>query len=175
MSQSVRSTGRRRGVRDTFVPIARGRARPRRGCSCIAHHRVPDVGPCPFGDEYGVEDPPTDPVATRASLEHYRRPGAALLLAVRDGKSVGVGAVRGLDGRVAEIKRMYVAPEARGLHIGSVMLDALMEEARAARSEVVRLDTAGFMTDAHRLYRSRGFVERSPYEGSEIPLRLQDL
>jgi hypothetical protein len=31
------------------------------------------------------------------------------------------------------------------------------------------------MTDAQRLYRSRGFVERTPYEGTEIPTRLQHL
>jgi len=39
----------------------------------------------------------------------------------------------------------------------------------------ILLDTCRFMTDAQRLYRSRGFVERSPYEGTEIPPRLQDL
>jgi hypothetical protein len=37
----------------------------------------------------------------------------------------------------------------------------------------VRLDTCEFMTDAQRLYRSRGFVERDPYEGTEIPERLR--
>jgi hypothetical protein len=29
------------------------------------------------------------------------------------------------------------------------------------------------MTDAQRLYRSRGFIERPPYEGTEIPERIQ--
>lgn len=39
---------------------------------------------------------------------------------------------------------------------------------------VVRLDTCRFVTDAQRLYRSRGFEERGPYEGTEIPSRLQE-
>jgi hypothetical protein len=29
------------------------------------------------------------------------------------------------------------------------------------------------MAEAQRLYRSRGFVERPPYEGTEIPQHLQ--
>jgi hypothetical protein len=37
----------------------------------------------------------------------------------------------------------------------------------------LRLDTCRFMSDAQRLYRSRGFAERTPYEGTEIPPRLQ--
>jgi hypothetical protein len=39
----------------------------------------------------------------------------------------------------------------------------------------VLMDTCRFTSDAQRLYRSRGFVERSPYEGTEIPPRLQHL
>ena len=38
---------------------------------------------------------------------------------------------------------------------------------------VLRLDTVCFMTDAQRLYRSRGFVERPPYDETEIPEPLR--
>jgi hypothetical protein len=41
------------------------------------------------------------------------------------------------------------------------------------RARTVRLDTCLFMSDAQRLYRSRGFLERPPYAESEIPAHLQ--
>jgi hypothetical protein len=37
----------------------------------------------------------------------------------------------------------------------------------------LRLDSAGFMTDAHALYRSCGFRDRLPYDESEIPPEYQ--
>lgn len=124
-------------------------------------------------DEYGVNDPPTDPALVRNSLAAYRRPEAVILLAERAGRSVGIGALRRQSGGVAEVKRMYVVPDARSLHIGSAILDRLIAEARVMDVRVLRLDTCQFMTDAQRLYRSRGFVERPPYPGTEIPPRLQ--
>ena len=90
-------------------------------------------------------------------------------------KLAGVGALRKLRLGVIEVKRMYVAPEWRDRHLGSAILDRLLEEARKMGATTVRLDTCRFMTDAQRLYRSRGFVERTPYEGTEIPTRLQHL
>jgi hypothetical protein len=38
---------------------------------------------------------------------------------------------------------------------------------------VLKLDSAGFMTDAHALYRSVGFLDTAPYEGSDIPPESQ--
>lgn len=123
-------------------------------------------------NEYGVNDPPTDSALVRNSLAAYRRPDAVILLAERAGRSVGVGALRLQSAGVAEMKRMYVVPHARSLHIGSAILDRLIGEARAMGVHVLRLDTCRFMTDAQRLYRSRGFVERPAYAGTEIPPRL---
>ena len=40
-------------------------------------------------------------------------------------------------------------------------------------AHMLRRDTCRFMTDAQRMYRSRGFVERAPYPGTEIPDHLQ--
>ena len=106
-----------------------------------------------------------------AHLDDYRPPKGRLLLAECEGKPAGVGALRMLSDEIAEIKRMYVAPDWRDRHLGSAILDRLLEEARSRRSRIVRLDTCRFMTDAQRLYRSRAFAERPPYEGTEIPTR----
>jgi GNAT superfamily N-acetyltransferase len=123
-------------------------------------------------DEYGVEWPPPALDDVRAGFDEYRS-GGVVLIAERAGRPVGIGAVRRLDEHVAEIKRMYVREEARGLRLGSQLLDRLLQEALNLGANIVRLDTIRFMTDAQRLYRSRGFVERPPYEGTEIPQPLQ--
>jgi N-acetylglutamate synthase-like GNAT family acetyltransferase len=108
-------------------------------------------------------------------LASYRPPVGKLLLAECDGQPAGVGAIRKLRTGVVEVKRMYVAPAWRDRHLGSGILDRLLDEAQEMGATTVLLDTCRFMTDAQRLYRSRGFVERSPYEGTEIPPRLQHL
>lgn len=124
-------------------------------------------------EEYGIDEAPSDPAKTAASLAAYRAPAGALLVAEREGGLVGIAALRRLGPEFAEVKRMYVAPSARALHAGSGLLDRLLEIARGWGVGAVRLDTARFMAGAHRLYLSRGFVERPPYEGSEIPAHLQ--
>jgi len=110
------------------------------------------------------------------ALGKFRRPSGVIGLAEVDGSPAGVAALRLQDDGAAEIKRMFVRPERRGEHLGSEMLDWLLDLCRdELRTPVVRLDSNRFMRDAHRLYESRGFVERSPYEGSEIPAELQHL
>jgi len=123
--------------------------------------------------EFDVHEPPADPAKIRDHLDDYRPPKGRLLLAECDGQRVGVGALRMLGADVAEVKRMYVAPHWRDRHVGSAILDHLLNEARTRSARLVRLDTCRFMTGAQRLYRSRGFTERSPYEGTEIPKRIQ--
>jgi GNAT superfamily N-acetyltransferase len=125
-------------------------------------------------DEYGIDDPPTSPDQVAASLGGYRRPNGLLLLANdQAGTPLGVGALRRHDRAVAEVKRMYVRPEARSHHLGSLILDRLIDDARAMGAQTLRLDTVRFMTDAQRLYRSRGFIERPPYDETEIPERIR--
>ena len=114
-----------------------------------------------------------DSNSVRKGLGAYRPPKGRLLIAERGKKAVGIVALRSLDTGIFEIKRMYVRPEARGQHVGSRILDCLIEEARTLRARLIRLDSAWFMTDAQKLYKSRGFFERTPYVGTEIPLELQ--
>jgi GNAT superfamily N-acetyltransferase len=129
------------------------------------HHGVdPPVDPTPLGG----------PLRQRAAIEHYRPPMGRLLVAYAGDRPVGVGALRRLPDGAAEIKRMYVVPDARSLGVGSRLVDRLLEAAAQTGATVVRLDTADFMDSAHRLYRSRGFCERPPYEGSEIPAQLHE-
>jgi ribosomal protein S18 acetylase RimI-like enzyme len=129
-------------------------------------------------ETFGVADAPTDVAGVRESLGEYADDPSKALFVVADGaqdggKLVGVAGLRTIGPGIVEVKRMYVVPECRGMGVGSRLLDRLLAEAARLGASTVRLDTARFMADAQRLYRSRGFVERTPYEGTEIPPHLQ--
>jgi ribosomal protein S18 acetylase RimI-like enzyme len=69
---------------------------------------------------------------------------------------------------------MWFARPARSASVRVSLLDRLLESATEMGARTVLLDTAGFMSAAHGLYRSRGFAERPPYEGTEIPASLHE-
>ena len=115
------------------------------------------------------EDIPTAVAADLANLGQFRPPDGRLLLADAEGEAVGCGAVRMIAPSIAEIKRMYLRPEARGRGIGRALLEELLATARGFGCREARLDTGWFMTDAHRLYRAAGFEDCAPYAGSEVP------
>jgi GNAT superfamily N-acetyltransferase len=82
-------------------------------------------------------------------------------------KPVGCGAVRRLESLVAEIKRMYVAPEARGMGIGRQILDALEAEAQKLGARRIVLETGPRQPEAIALYSRAGFL-RIPLFGEYL-------
>lgn len=94
-----------------------------------------------------------------AALDEYTPPGGVFLVAQVSGTAVGCGALRALSPGVAEIKRMWVAPEARGRGVGRKLLAALEREARERGLHAVRLDTHSALAEALRLYRKSGYRE----------------
>lgn len=94
----------------------------------------------------------------------YTPPGGSLLLARRDGSAVGVVGLKPLAPGIAEIKRLFVLPEARGLGLGKQLAERAIAEARAIGYDRVRLDTHGpSMAAAIALYCGLGFAEIPPY------------
>jgi putative acetyltransferase len=83
----------------------------------------------------------------------------AFLVAYISGQPVGCGAVRRIDPAVAEIKRMYVAPEARGRGVGRQVLMELEAEARRLGATRLVLETGPRQPEALALYSRAGFVE----------------
>jgi GNAT superfamily N-acetyltransferase len=124
-------------------------------------------------EEYAVEWPPIRREDVGDSLDAYAS-GGVVTIAERSGVAVGMGAMRSVREGIVEIKRMFVRPQARGQRAGARILDHLLDEARSRGARLVLLDTVKFMAEAQRLYRARGFVEREPYEESEIPEPLRE-
>jgi putative acetyltransferase len=86
-----------------------------------------------------------------------------IFIVVEEGdRLVGCGAAKHC-GEWAELKRMYLKPEARGRGIAGMMLDKLLDWARTEGVGVVRLETGHASEGALRLYRRAGFREIPPF------------
>jgi len=85
------------------------------------------------------------------------------------GVVAGCVALRRWGEGIAEIKRLYVAPAARGRQAGRRLMEHVLDVARRQGYGRVRLDTLEAMTAAVALYEALGFVEIGNYHGRELP------
>jgi GNAT superfamily N-acetyltransferase len=92
-----------------------------------------------------------------------RPPEGAYYVGYEGGEAVAGGGLRRLGDGVAEVKRMYVQPEARSHGVAAALLRTLEEAAQAMGYARVRLDTGPKQVTAQRLYRSAGYAEIAPY------------
>jgi ribosomal protein S18 acetylase RimI-like enzyme len=120
-----------------------------------------------FGITFTEADVARHHDAFRGELPRLLGSRGRLLVARLGDKPVGVGTLKPVDDAIAEIKRVYVRPAARGLGVGRAILTRLLQEARAARYATVRLETLRFMTTAQAMYRAFDFVEVGRFDGSE--------
>lgn len=100
----------------------------------------------------------------------YAPPAGALLLARGvDNTPFGCVALRPMElPGCCEMKRLYVAREARGMGLGKALVEAIIEEARRGGYRELRLDTLPEMTSAQALYARLGFVRIAPYYHTPI-------
>jgi len=82
-----------------------------------------------------------------------------------EGELLGVGALKQLDERHAELKSMHTAEAARGGGIGRAMLDHLMSVARDRGFRRVSIETGSMaaFAAARSLYASAGFQPCGPF------------
>lgn len=104
----------------------------------------------------------------------YAPPRGALLLAIdRAGGPLGCVAMRPLpEVGACEMKRLYVAPAARGTGLGGALADAIIGEARICAYRRMYLDTLPTMAEAQALYRAIGFVRTDAYYATAVPETL---
>jgi GNAT superfamily N-acetyltransferase len=111
----------------------------------------------------GTDRTPLDP-------QMFEPPAGSFFVAYRDGEPVATGAWRRRDDveafgtrQTAEIKRMYVAPVARGEGLARRMLAHLEQTAAAQGAEAMILETGTAQPEAMALYESAGYTPITPF------------
>ena len=101
----------------------------------------------------GKEEPGTKPSAADVSV--------VLVAREDDGSPLGCGALRhlgdGSDGGIAEVKRMYVVPAARGRGVSTAVLAGLERAAVERGWTTLRLETGPMQPEAIGLYTGAGY------------------
>ncbi|WP_250003091.1 GNAT family N-acetyltransferase [Actinoplanes sp. M2I2] len=116
-------------------------------------------------ERYGSDDHEPGAAPSAADIDLF------LVALGPDGAALGCGALRRLDDRSAEIKRMYVLPDLRGKGIATAVLRALESAAVTRGWTTLRLETGTEQPEAIRFYEREGYREiplYGPYVGSEI-------
>jgi GNAT superfamily N-acetyltransferase len=97
------------------------------------------------------------------ALDEMRGPRGAYIVGYEGDEAVAGGGIRRLEAGAAEIKRMFVRPEARSRGVARALLEALEQTARELGYERVRLDTGPKQVHGLALYRSAGYVDVPAY------------
>jgi GNAT superfamily N-acetyltransferase len=109
----------------------------------------------------GPEFEPTERIFGTADV--FRGPNAAWIVLYDDGAPVACAGLRELVPGVAEIKRMFVTPRARGRGHARRLLADLEGIARDAGQRSMRLFTTDMLPEAMALYASEGYAIRSAH------------
>lgn len=124
-----------------------------------------------YADGLAVDLAYQDFAAELAGLPGRYAPPHGTLLLARDaaGRALGCVALRPLgDGR-CEMKRLYVAPPARGTGLGAALMRAVIAAARDRGYRAMRLDTLPDMAAARAMYAAAGFRPIPPYYYGTAP------
>jgi DNA-binding MarR family transcriptional regulator/N-acetylglutamate synthase-like GNAT family acetyltransferase len=96
-------------------------------------------------------------------------PRGAFLIALSDGFPLGCVGLKGNGGEIGEVKRLWVAPSARGLGLARRLMQAAEEAARSLGMARLRLDTNRALPEARRLYETSGWTEIDRFNDDPYP------
>lgn len=121
----------------------------------------------------GPEFEPTERIF--GTVDAFRGPNATWLVLYDDAEPVACAGLRELELGVAEIKRMFVTPRARGRGLGRRLLAELEGLARDGGQHSMRLFATDMLPEAMALYASEGYTVRSsqPVEGGRTEFWLE--
>ncbi|MEM7091122.1 MAG: GNAT family N-acetyltransferase [Pseudomonadota bacterium] len=94
----------------------------------------------------------------------HQPPAGIMRLAKLDRLPIGCGMVQSHGPGDAEIKRVYVSPDARGMGAGRLLMDQLIADCRDLGFRRILMDTAKPLIKAQALYDEMGFSRRGPYQ-----------
>jgi GNAT superfamily N-acetyltransferase len=99
----------------------------------------------------------------------YAADGGALLIAWSGSTAAGTIALRRLNDRAGEVKRLYLRPQFRGRGLGRLLVESVIERARTIGYGMLYADTLPVMTDALVLYKKMGFDIAEAYSSDPTP------
>ncbi len=100
---------------------------------------------------------------TEKEFAQFPQTYTALYLAKKDSIAVGAVGLKLLRPEVIELKRLYVAPNGRGLNLGEKLSQAVINEARRLGYTYLYLDTDPGLTHANALYEKLEFEDIPQY------------
>lgn len=93
-------------------------------------------------------------------FETFQKPRSAYFVVERNGMvlgGAGIAPLADFDGNICELQKMYFLPEARGLGIGTQMMEFCVAKAREFKFDKIYLETMENMDRAQKLYTKYGF------------------
>lgn len=97
------------------------------------------------------------------SVDKLIREGVAFFVMRYNEELAGCGGLKTFPGEYAEVKRMYVRPQLRGMGFAKRMLARLEEHARQQEISLLRLETGIYQVEAIGLYERMGFQKIGPF------------
>ena len=99
----------------------------------------------------------------------YGAEGGALLVAFDSSEPAGTIALRRLDAKSGEVKRLYLRPKFRGRGLGRRLLEAVIDQATEVPYDCLYADTLPSMMEALSLYQRGGFQRVEAYSNTPTP------
>ncbi|MBR6147476.1 MAG: GNAT family N-acetyltransferase [Lachnospiraceae bacterium] len=93
----------------------------------------------------------------------YTAPEGELLVAVKNEKVIGMVAYHRHSADRCEMKRLYLKPKARGMHLGDLLVEEIIKHAKACGYKEMVLDTIVPLKAEISLYKKHGFKECEAY------------